>query len=137
MAATEVVKGRWYPMSAPALPGETPETWTDRVLGFQGKELIPYDHRRNRQCSIGYHDECSDPNGISCECPCHKWRVNAEYHVDQWNEKVPVGTVVSFVKGSVEPPVATTSAAWVDGEWPMVELDTFPRPVELSWLVAP
>jgi hypothetical protein len=26
----------------------------------------------NRQCSIGYHMECSDPQGEECECPCHQ-----------------------------------------------------------------
>jgi hypothetical protein len=25
----------------------------------------------NRQCSIGYHEECSDPYGESCMCTCH------------------------------------------------------------------
>lgn len=25
----------------------------------------------NRQCSIGWHDECSDPEGDHCKCPCH------------------------------------------------------------------
>lgn len=31
---------------------------------------------RNRQCSIGFHEECSDRSGVNwngdCECPCHK-----------------------------------------------------------------
>lgn len=36
---------------------------------------VPYNHVRNRQCSIGYHDECTDPNGQRCKCPCHR-RVN-------------------------------------------------------------
>ena len=31
---------------------------------------------RNRQCSIGYHEECSDRSGINhngdCDCPCHQ-----------------------------------------------------------------
>lgn len=30
---------------------------------------------RNRQCSIGWHEECSDRSGINhrgeCSCPCH------------------------------------------------------------------
>lgn len=25
-----------------------------------------------RQCSIGYHDECSDPMGNRCQCDCHR-----------------------------------------------------------------
>lgn len=24
-----------------------------------------------RQCSIGYHEECSDPEGERCKCVCH------------------------------------------------------------------
>ena len=31
-----------------------------------------YTPRRNRQCSIGYHEECSDPRGENCGCPCHR-----------------------------------------------------------------
>jgi len=25
----------------------------------------------NRQCSIGWHQECSDPHGDECGCACH------------------------------------------------------------------
>lgn len=31
-----------------------------------------YTPSRNRQCSIGYHDECTDPSGEACGCVCHK-----------------------------------------------------------------
>jgi hypothetical protein len=27
----------------------------------------------NRQCAMGFHLECSDPPGESCECHCHPW----------------------------------------------------------------
>ncbi len=31
---------------------------------------------RNLQCSIGWHEECSDRSGVNhrgeCECPCHR-----------------------------------------------------------------
>lgn len=73
-------QGRWYPEMPPALPGETDEQYTDRLTGADGTNRRPYDHRRNRQCSIGYHDECSDRADRSrartradggCECPCH------------------------------------------------------------------
>ena len=30
-----------------------------------------YTPNRNRQCSIGYHEECSDPEGETCGCVCH------------------------------------------------------------------
>lgn len=36
-----------------------------------GKNYV-YTPSRNRQCSIGYHEECSDPDGESCGCPCHQ-----------------------------------------------------------------
>ena len=69
MAAVE--RGRWYPEMPPALPGETDDQYTDRLTGADGTDRRPYDHPRNRQCSIGYHDECSDPDGERCKCPCH------------------------------------------------------------------
>ena len=65
--------GRWYPEMPPSFPGETPEQYTDRLTGADKTDRRPYDHPRNRQCSIGYHDECSD-NGVvdgNCKCPHH------------------------------------------------------------------
>jgi len=82
MEATEIVKGRWYPELAPVLPGENPGTYTDRVTGADRTNRVPYDHRRNRQCSIGYHDECSDPDGETCECPCHYRKAPHRRHDD-------------------------------------------------------
>lgn len=32
----------------------------------------------NRQCGIGYHEECSDPNGYECDCKCHRYRDRLE-----------------------------------------------------------
>jgi hypothetical protein len=84
----------WYPSPAPALPGEGGDQYTDRLTGAAG-DGHPYDHPRNRQCSIGYHQECSArvrllpdigmtlgmwiaaqraasrPAGGACRCPCH------------------------------------------------------------------
>lgn len=31
-----------------------------------------YTPDRNRQCSIGYHAECTDPAGEKCGCVCHQ-----------------------------------------------------------------
>lgn len=61
----------YFPDMPPALPGESDEQYTDRLTGADRTGRMPYNHRRNRQCSIGYHDECSDPSGAVCECPCH------------------------------------------------------------------
>lgn len=69
--ATE--KGRWYPAPPPRLPGDGDgDGYTNRLTGADMKNNRPYDHSRNRQCSIGWHSECTDPAGRSCECPCHK-----------------------------------------------------------------
>lgn len=72
-----VIVGRWYPGPAPSLEGETDDTYTDRLTGAARAGTRPYDHARFRQCSIGYHTECSCrpwyPGGSQsgCECPCH------------------------------------------------------------------
>lgn len=139
MTTTEVVKGRWYPMGPPALPGESDDDYTNRLTGASGPDGRPYDHSRNRQCSINYHVECSDrEHSGQCECPCHDELRNAKTLVAEFNATTPVGTVVEFVEGCVEPPVASTGLAYVDASgWPVVDLDTFPDPVKLSWLRLP
>jgi len=63
---------RYYPKMPPMLPRESVDAYTDRLTGADKTGRVPYNHRRNRQCSIGYHMECSDPLGERCECPCHK-----------------------------------------------------------------
>lgn len=72
MTAVEIKldeRGRVVPLveQIDPLADETPTTYTDRVLS----------HARaagtRRQCSIGYHEECSDPAGESCRCACHPW----------------------------------------------------------------
>ncbi len=69
------VVGPFYPEMPPAIPGETADEYTDRLTGADKTDRRPYDHKRNRQCSIGYHDECSDngrdPSEHTCECPHH------------------------------------------------------------------
>lgn len=74
---TAVVRARYYPEMPPGLPGETDAQYTERLTGADRTERRPYDHCRNRQCSIGYHEECSDPAGEICECPCHQEQVAA------------------------------------------------------------
>jgi hypothetical protein len=78
----EIARGRWYPGMPPALPDETPAAYTDRLTGADRTDRRPYDHARNRQCSIGYHDECSDPAGETCECPCHTTMLPKPRHDD-------------------------------------------------------
>jgi hypothetical protein len=67
-----IQRGCWYPSPAPALEGEGDE-YTDRLTGADGTGRRPYDHPRGRQCSIGWHMECSRWRGApGCECPCHE-----------------------------------------------------------------
>lgn len=33
------------------------------------------DQGKLRQCSIGFHDECSSPEGDRCACFCHQPRI--------------------------------------------------------------
>lgn len=64
---------RWYPAPPPALPGENDDQYTDRLTGADKTGRVPYDHTRNRQCSIGYHMECSRwrTGETRCQGPCH------------------------------------------------------------------
>jgi len=66
-----VRRAKYYPKMPPRLPDESLDAYTDRLTGADGTDRVPYDHARRRQCSIGWHAECSDPAGVSCECPCH------------------------------------------------------------------
>ncbi len=45
--------------------------YTDWCTGADGTGKQPYQRQRNRQCSIGYHEECSHASGGPCGCPCH------------------------------------------------------------------
>lgn len=78
-----ITLGTYYPEMPPREDGEGNADYTNRVLGC-GDSTAPYNHNRNRQCSIGYHAECSQrtsrPNlgGLTtlgatgqCECPHH------------------------------------------------------------------
>lgn len=66
-----VDRGRYYPDMPPFLDGEGSDQYTNRLTGADRTDRRPYDHHRNRQCSIGWHDQCSDPDGDRCKCPCH------------------------------------------------------------------
>jgi hypothetical protein len=65
-------RGRWYPDVPPALDGEDGAAYTGRLTGADKTGRVPYDHPRNRQCSIGYHGECTDPAAEACKCPHHR-----------------------------------------------------------------
>lgn len=73
--------GKHYPGMPPRLDNEDDDAYTNRLTGYTGRtggSPRPYDHPRNRQCSIGWHSECSQRiNGStigatgSRECPHH------------------------------------------------------------------
>jgi hypothetical protein len=75
MTTAAISPGRWYPSPAPALDGESDDAYTDRLTGADRTGRRPYDHVRNRQCSIGWHSECSR---TGCMCPCHSDRMTAD-----------------------------------------------------------
>ena len=63
----------------PPRMGEGHSEWTKRLLTHARE------HGTNRQCSIGWHGECSDPRGESCQCICHAdgfevWSVEGHAH---------------------------------------------------------
>lgn len=83
---TDATTGTHYPTMPPSLDGEDSDAYTNRLTGYtesMGGAECPYDHHRNRQCSIGYHSECSQritgdkgertTLGATggCECPHH------------------------------------------------------------------
>jgi hypothetical protein len=75
--ANEVHIGLWYPEMPPRLRLlngllETQEQYTDRVGNPFANPDYPYDHRRGRQCSLGWHAECSDTFHAWCQCPHHE-----------------------------------------------------------------
>jgi hypothetical protein len=47
----------------------SPPGWSDEDTNAKIK--LGRSHGLFRQCSIGYHEECSDPDGDECTCTCH------------------------------------------------------------------
>lgn len=141
---TTTTPARWYPDMPPRQDGEDDDAYTNRLLGVGGE--YPFDHKRGRQCSIGYHNECSNRSnaphvpGVTdvCECPHHEEVRNAVRLVAEWNAAHPIGTQVTIPSDPLEPPTASSGPAEVvrrEGlNWPMVPLEGFDHPVQMSWL---
>jgi hypothetical protein len=96
----------------PQHEGEDDGAWTNRVLSHARE------HGTNRQCSIGWHEECSDPQGLDCYCLCH------DPEVQEWSvEGHPEGggqVITRVEEGRVRmPPQAGepegTWATWILG----------------------
>ncbi len=119
----EITTGRYYPDMPPMLDGETLDAYTDRLTGADGADRRPYDHPRRRQCSIGYHDECSDPEGYHCQCPCHTdpqqlWNPTRRFQLHR-DSDVTGASGTGLVADGVEWPDGTVSIRW-RGERPSV-----------------
>jgi hypothetical protein len=111
-----VERGRWFPGMPPALPAEDDDAYISRLTGALGADLIPYDHARNRQCSIGYHYECSErvrdrPPGwhetepdrwgslAHCFCPCHT--AVGQYELRLWAAEESFIAVYGIANGTM------------------------------------
>lgn len=75
---SDVVRNTHYPEMPPRREGEDQDAYTNRLIGAGGRDT-PFNHSRGRQCSIGYHGECSQrvdgstigAVGGGCRCPHH------------------------------------------------------------------
>lgn len=131
---TTVERARHWPQMPPALPGETDDAYTDRLTGADGTGRVPYDHPRNRQCSIGWHSECSDPAGERCKCPCHTETGKLEQRVHELEEALVAawslataartGTRAANIEASLGPDVDAITERWPElAEWYLSEPD--------------
>lgn len=85
------------------LEGETLSEWTDHLTKL-GSQLGV-----NRQCSIGYHGECSDPLGEQCRCACHPSRVA--------RRALPLPTDPGlYVDANGDPWTLHDNGVWISGE---------------------
>lgn len=83
----------------PYRENETPEAWTNRVLS------VAREHGTYRQCSIGWHEECSQRElgaDAQCACLCHA-------------EEAETYTVEGHAEGGM---VTVTRSALGQQDWP-------------------
>lgn len=143
----ELPAGNWYP-AMPESEGQSAAEWTDWILG--NRDTL-FNHRRGRQCNIGWHNECSNRTnapyipGVTdvCACPHHEWARHSAEFARVWNATYPVGTEVALPQAKGERPTTTTGPATVLDQHrgstprgvPVVPLAGFDHPVEMGWLV--
>lgn len=114
---------RHYPDLPPPLQGETSDQYTDRLTGADRTGRKPYDHPRNRQCSIGDHNGCSDPTGERCKCPCHTTPPGQPRHDDPRpfllvrDEDITGVSGTGIVAQGVEFADDVVALRWL-GDWP-------------------
>ena len=138
MNTVTIERGRWFPQQPPQLDGESDDAYTGRLTGADGAGRIPYDHARNRQCSIGWHNECSDPAGQTCQCPCHTAEGKLEARVWELEESV---VALWAIASDRLPEGVTKRPGWgkrilaVEGDT-VTEITTR-RPDLAEWYIAP
>lgn len=141
MSTVTIERGRWFPQQPPALAGESDDAYTDRLTGADRTSRIPYDHARNRQCSIGYHGECSerdsDPRTEGhCQCPCHTAAGALELRV--WEPEESVVALWAIASGRLPEP-GTQRPGWdkriLAGERDTVSDITARRPDLSKWYI--
>ena len=127
-------RARYFPQMPPDLPGEDNDAYTNRLTGALGEDRRPYDHPRNRQCSIGYHGECSNPSGRVCKCPCHTAEGKLEMRV--WELEESVVSLWAVASGSLPEP-GSKRPGWdqriIAGENVNVSEITARRPKLAEW----
>jgi len=128
-----VERARWFPEMPPSLDGETSEQYTDRLTGADGTGRVPYDHRRNRQCSIGWHGECSLNR---CDCPCHTRA--GRFELRAWELEESVVSLWAVASGKLPEP-GSKRPGWdkriLDGEADNVAEITARRPKLAEWYI--
>jgi hypothetical protein len=88
----------------PKYVDETTDQYTDRLTGADRTDRRPYDHNRYRQCSIGWHDECSatrtdDTGPGGCECPHH---TDPDYKtLDEQERDMRIAVAERLIKDSI------------------------------------
>ena len=89
----------------PREPDESDSEMTDRHIREGAKRGM------NRQCSIGWHEECSDPDGEDCRCPCHMASAPS------------YGTLANYLLAEMRDGEELRRLAGVDEDWSLTNPD--------------
>ena len=88
---------------------ETIAAWTDRILTHSRG------HEVNRQCSIGWHDECSNPSGTECQCLCHG--AGVDWYSVEGHAENGLTTITRVEKGKHHWPAQPGEPATIWAHW--------------------
>lgn len=142
MTTPTIERARWFPEMPPALDGESSDAYTDRLTGADRTGRVPYDHSRNRQCSIGYHDECSERGvrtGVfgDCHCPCHTEAGALELRLHELEETAVALYAIATGRLRDEMKRPGWSGRILDGEAERIAAITSRRPKLAEWYLRP